>query len=195
MQRRVILLHRRRARVDQEIERFLGRALDIDAAAAHLIERGADRLVARDHLRACVGFADEAAAAPAAHRLQPRHRHHLERLDELVDIDARRLLQLAHITLGQRPQPLGQQTQLELLAGARARDRVGGARCEEGPPPAAVARPAADRGAADARARGDLAIGQLGLLDQGADARDPPRRPAPRAGRARGGSQGERGVA
>ena len=63
-----------------------------------------------------------------------------------------RLLQLAHITLGERAQPLGQQTQLELLPGARARHRVGGARREQRPLPAAVARPAADAGAPDAAA-------------------------------------------
>ena len=51
-------------------------------------------------------------APPAAHRLEPRHLQHFERLHELVEIDARRLLQFAHIALGERSQPLGQQPQL-----------------------------------------------------------------------------------
>lgn len=68
MQRRMIL--RRHRCVNHEIERRLRRAVDIDAAAAHLLERGADRLVTRDHLRARDRLEGYAAAPPAAHRPQ-----------------------------------------------------------------------------------------------------------------------------
>jgi hypothetical protein len=46
MQRRVILL-RRPVRVDHEIERVRRRAVDIDAAALHFLERAADRVLPR----------------------------------------------------------------------------------------------------------------------------------------------------
>lgn len=44
-QRRMILLHRQ-VRIDHQIQRFLRGAVDVDAATAHLLERGADRFVA-----------------------------------------------------------------------------------------------------------------------------------------------------
>ena len=80
MQRRVIVVLCRRAGVEQQVERFLGRAVDIDATAAHLPERYADRVVARNRLRAGARLADRAAAPPAAHGLEPRHLQHQKRL-------------------------------------------------------------------------------------------------------------------
>lgn len=165
MQRGGIVL-RRRMRVGQQIERVLRDAVEIDAAAAHFRERIAHRGLARRPLRAGQRLALPFAAAPAAHRLEPRHLQHVERGDKPVDIDVWRFLQLAHVTLGERAQPLGQQPQLELLPGADARDPVGGARREGGTLPALVARPAADAGAADAGLGCDLAIAQRRVLDQ-----------------------------
>ena len=85
---------------------------------------------------------------------------------------------------------------LQLRARALARHRVGRARREQRALPAAVARPAADAGAADAGARRDLAIGQRRLLDQAAHLGDlgvgvrPPRAARARRRRQPAGSSG-----
>lgn len=163
---------RRRMRGFQRCHRVVRNLCHIDAAAAHLLQRGADRSVALNHLAAGArGHVDVAAWAPAAHRLQPRHLQHLQRLHQAVDVDIGLRVQLAHGALRQRVEPLGEFAQLEFLRGAGGRHRVGGAGREERALPAAVARPAADRGAADASLLRDLAIGQHRRLDQAAHLR------------------------
>ena len=62
------------------------------------------------------------------------------------------LLQLADSAFGERGEARGERARLQPGAGARARHRVGRARREHRALPAAVARPAADAGAADAGA-------------------------------------------
>lgn len=193
MQRRVIVL-RRDMRFGHEVERVGRRMVEIDAAAAEVLQRGANGVLAAAPLRAGEGLAEKRTARPTPHRLQPRHLQQFERLPKPVEIDMRGLFQFAHRALGQRPQPLGEQPQFQLLPGARARHGVGGARREQRPLPAAVAGPAADAGAANAGLAGDLPIGQRGLLDEPAHRRHlgVAVRPA-RAGRARA-AEGGRAV-
>jgi len=63
-----------------------GGAVDIDAAAVHFLEPTPDARFARGHGRA-VRVSPTAAPPPAAHRLEPRHFEHVERLHQPVDID------------------------------------------------------------------------------------------------------------
>lgn len=154
---------------DIEVDRLVRREIDIDAAFLELAQRAAHRLALVQPLPPGHQLAPDIAArgvAPAALDMQPRHLQHFERGDELVGIDLRRLLQFVDVALGQAPQPLGQQAQLELLAQAIARHAVGGPRRVERPRPVEVAGPARDRGAADAGARRNLVIGEGGLLDK-----------------------------
>lgn len=128
------------------------------------------------------------ARAMARPRGELRHLQQLQRLGELVGVDARRLLQLADVAFGERVEARRQRPPPELGARPLARHGVGRARRKRRPPPLPVPGPAADRGAADAGAPRDLAIGERRLFDQvahlcdlGAAVR------AARAGLARGG--------
>ena len=121
-------------------------------------------------------------------RRELRHLEKLQRLAELLGIDARALLQLADVAFGERGEARGQRAQPQLGARTRTRDGVGRARRERVARPAAIARPAADARAPDAGALGDLAVGQRGLLDEAAHRCDrrvgvrPARAARPRAG-------------
>jgi hypothetical protein len=54
-----MILHRH-ARRDHQFQRLFRRAVDVDAAAAQLFQRGADGFVARERPRSGAGFVDDA---------------------------------------------------------------------------------------------------------------------------------------
>jgi len=107
-------------------------------------------------------------SAAAAHRLDPRHLHDLERLHQLVEIDARRVLQFAYHALGESPQPFRQPPQLEPAAGPRRRHHVVRAGRKRRPLPAAVTHPVGDVRLRHAGFQSDLAIAQRGPDNQAA---------------------------
>ena len=70
------------------------------------------------------------------------------------------------MALGERLEPGRELAHPQAAAGAQRRHQVGGARGVRRAQPFAVARPAADAGAADAGLFRDLGISQIGVLDQ-----------------------------
>ncbi len=101
-----------------------------------------------------------------------RHLQKLQRLAELVGIDALALFELADVALRERVEARGQRAALELRARPRGRHQVVGARRQRRPLPAVVAGPAADAGVAHAGARPDLAIAERAVFDQAAHLRE-----------------------
>src|SRR4051794_30683969 len=133
------MLLRRHDRLEQHVDRLFRRAVEVDAAAAHFLPCGFDRVVARERPRGPghhVGVA--VAAAAAALRLQPRHLQYLQRLHYALEVDAGGLFQLAHITVGKRLELDAELAQLPLSAGSATPREAVGARRVRRTLPAAV---------------------------------------------------------
>ena len=143
-QRRVVF--RRLVGVDHQVERRLRRAIDVDAAAAQFSQGGADGFVLRSaRMRRCVGGrSGRRRRRRAAHRLQPRHLQHFQRLHQPVEIDAGRLPRVrARARSASARSRSASRRSLSFCAGARRAARVSvarganGGRCQ---PPSRVQR-------------------------------------------------------